>query len=125
MEDRDTTEARLDPKVDLEHYLRARSKGTGHNLAIIIASRAAPAMDRQDERWGTKRDPEAQARGINAVGKYQAGLARFPGDPQAVVSSRGDARRVAEKNGWTISKGPNNEGQGSTQSRRAQAQVSL
>lgn len=45
-----------------------------------------------------------------ARGKYQAGLARYPGDPEAFVQSRADARRVADKRGLAIHHGPANSG---------------
>lgn len=81
-------------------------------MAMIIASRRAPGTDRTDERWRLTHDPEAHARGLKGPGKYQPGLARFPGDPQAVVSSRGDAERVCKKNGWKITDQPMNAGKG-------------
>jgi hypothetical protein len=97
---------------DFAHYQRCREKGSSHNMAMILASGKAPGSDRTDERWRLTRDPEAHARGLKGPGKYQPGLARFPGDPEAVVSSRGDAERVAKKRGWTITKEPNNAGKG-------------
>lgn len=32
--------------------------------------------------------------------KYLSGLARYPGDPEAWVGSRGDVQRICEKRGW-------------------------
>jgi hypothetical protein len=42
-----------------------------------------------------------ESHGVSVVGKkYLSSLARFPGDPEAWVSGRGDAQRVLEKRGW-------------------------
>jgi hypothetical protein len=39
--------------------------------------------------------------GVNPVGKvYLSSLAKFPGDPEAWVSGRGDIQRIVDKNGW-------------------------
>jgi hypothetical protein len=44
---------------------------------------------------------EALAAGVDPKGKvYLGGLARYPGDPEAWVSGRGDVRRVVEGRGW-------------------------
>jgi hypothetical protein len=41
----------------------------------------------------------AEEVGVNVKGKvYKSGLARFPSDPEAWISGRGDAQRVFEKN---------------------------
>ena len=43
----------------------------------------------------------AEAAGVSPKGKqYMSSLAAFPGDPEALVDSRGDARRLLEKRGW-------------------------
>lgn len=43
----------------------------------------------------------AKAHGVSTTGKkYLSGLARFPGDPEAWVDSRGDVQRTLEKRGW-------------------------
>lgn len=42
----------------------------------------------------------AAAAGVNTTGKvYKKTLARFPGDPQAWISDRGDVRRLCEQRG--------------------------
>jgi len=107
----------FDQEIDREHYRRCRRKGTSRALARILASGKAPGTDRTDERWRLQRDPEAYARGLRCTGKYQPGLARFPGDPEAVVSSRAEARKVVDKNGWKIQDGPVNA-ENSVQRRR-------
>lgn len=43
----------------------------------------------------------AEAAGVSTTGKaYMHGLAAFPGDPRAWVSTRGEVRRVVEERGW-------------------------
>lgn len=43
----------------------------------------------------------AESMGASTTGKkYLSGLARFPGDPEAWVDSRGDVQKVLEKRGW-------------------------
>jgi len=43
----------------------------------------------------------AKAAGVSPAGKrYMSSLAAFPGDPEALIDSRGDAKRVLEKRGW-------------------------
>lgn len=44
---------------------------------------------------------EAEKRGMNVKGrKYIGSLARFPGDPEAWVSGRGDVQKICEERGW-------------------------
>lgn len=46
---------------------------------------------------------EAKATGVSTKGKvYIGGVARYPGDPEAWVSGRGDVQRVAEKRNLTV-----------------------
>jgi len=53
------------------------------------------------EEEGNRLRKVAEAGGQNVKGKvYLGGLARFPGDPEAWVSDRGDVKRVIEKRGW-------------------------
>lgn len=43
----------------------------------------------------------ARRAGVSTTGKtYLSALAKFPGDPRAWVSGKGDIKRVAEANGW-------------------------
>lgn len=105
--------ARLRPE-QFDHYMRCRSKGQSHSIALILASCRAPSMDRTDERWRLSRDKHRvvgkHGKVPNAQGKYQAGLADYPGDPSAFVCSRGEARRVAASKGLTICDAPANAG---------------
>jgi len=54
-------------------------------LEEMLAARKAPGV--VTDRW---------MRG----GVYMPPLARFPGDPEATVASRGDVRRVLDRRGW-------------------------
>lgn len=43
----------------------------------------------------------AESAGVSVTGKkYLSQLARYPGDPEAWVSGRGDVQRICEKRGW-------------------------
>lgn len=82
-------------------YCRCRTNGQSHNMGIVLASRQAPGSNRADER--------VLARGVN--GKYQSGLARYPGDPQAYVTSvtgpHSDfARKLDEQGKVLVGDGP-------------------
>jgi hypothetical protein len=53
------------------------------------------------EQAGNHYREVAESLGASVTGKkYIAGLANFPGDPEAWVDSRGDAQRLLEKRGW-------------------------
>lgn len=97
-------------------YEEARESGTGHNLAKMCVLRKPPAVMTDDVFLAGRRNnaqfvnhPKlghyykgvAESKGISTVGKtYISGLARYPGDPEAWVSGRGDAKNVLEKRGW-------------------------
>jgi hypothetical protein len=110
--------------MDRSHYDRCLAKGTSPKLAEILASGSAPGTNRADERWRLMRDPESKARGLKGLGKYQPSLARFPGDPQAVVHSRAHAKAVADKNGWKITDRPINSESSNQQRRKERRRVS-
>ncbi|MDZ7378494.1 MAG: hypothetical protein ONB06_04025, partial [candidate division KSB1 bacterium] len=55
-------------------------------LEEMLAARQAPGVITDKRRFGG--------------GKYVASLARFPGDPEAHISSMAEARRVLERRGW-------------------------
>ena len=88
-------------------YDAAIGRGESHNIAEIVASGKPPGMDLKDERWRLG-DERAEWGKEVPKGKYQSGLARYPGDPEAFVSSRADARRLAQKRGLRIIDGPAN-----------------
>jgi hypothetical protein len=82
----------------------------------MFAHQSGPALN-TDTRWLSGHDftvnpdelegatllNEARAAGVSTRGKvYKGGLARFPGDPEAWVESRGDCVRRAEALGLTL-----------------------
>lgn len=90
---------------------------TASKLDDMLASRVAPGLgtDTQFFQGLGTRDPfesvpsemrefyrqRAVASGVNPNGKqYLSSLARFPGDPQALVESRADIERVCDKEGF-------------------------
>lgn len=88
------------------HYERSRAKGTSERLALMLATGKAPMLDRQSERWRLSNDGKRQ--GVSATGKYQAGIARFPNDPAAFVTSKNQAKEVAKRHGYEVSDRPMN-----------------
>jgi hypothetical protein len=95
-------------------YLQMRADGVTHKLAEMLALQAPPMSntDREflegtqnqfvgDEKTGDLFKKIANRRGVSVTGKhYVGGLAKFPGDPEAWVGSRGDVKRVLEDRGW-------------------------
>ena len=98
-------------------YARMRRIGESHRMAELLALRAFPATRTDSEflkgtheqfadtpELGDKYKAIAEAHGLNTNGLvYIRGLARFPGDPQAWISGRGDVTRIAEERGWGVS----------------------
>jgi hypothetical protein len=100
-------------------YEEMRRSGESHAIAEILALRQTPASrtDREfllgdvncnqfaaDPESGKLYRSVAEQSGVSVAGKkYISQLARFPGDPQAWVSGRGDVERVCRKNGWGCS----------------------
>src|SRR5271154_7062156 len=101
------------------HYDRCIAEGTSPVLAEMFAL-GQPPMSNTDREFlaGTENGrqfegqeevgdyyrQEATKAGVNTTGKvYKNGLARFPGDPEAWVSGRGDVQRVIEERGWNCS----------------------
>lgn len=99
-------------------YESMRSAGESHNISEMLAFHKGPTLetDTTFTRGYTthpfgKRPPnplaakkylaEAKKAGVNINGKrYLSGLARFPGDPQAWVTSKSDIKRLCESRGW-------------------------
>ena len=98
-------------------YERMRADGLSHNLAEMFALQAPPQIAGTDnifleghcngsqfdgqEYVGELYKAEARAAGVDITGKvYLGGLARYPGDPEAWVSGRGDVKRICEQRGW-------------------------
>lgn len=105
-----------DPAIQA-HYERCRLEGTSHTLAEMFAFRQPPMSNTDREfleghcngnqfedaphigDWYAARAREA---GVDPKGKvYLHGLARYPGDPEAWVSGRGDVQKVVESRGWS------------------------
>jgi hypothetical protein len=99
------------------HYDQCIAQGTSPALAEMFAL-GAPPMSNTDREFlegrggcydqfagqhdvGDHYARVARQHGVDVTGKvYLSGLARFPGDPAAWVSGRGDVRRVCEQHGW-------------------------
>lgn len=93
-------------------YWKMRFDGQSHKLAEMLATRSFPAVRGtdsdfmkgshiQDTQLDEYRHRMANAQGVDTTGKrYLAGLAAFPGDPEAWVSGTSDVKRVCEKRGW-------------------------
>lgn len=96
-------------------YEQMRADGSSHKLAEMLALQSPPMsntdrefLEGQHEQFAAtphhgdyyakqaKRHGLANTKGLT----YMPGLARFPGDPQAWVTGRGDVAKVVEKNGW-------------------------
>lgn len=76
-------------------------------MAMILAGGRAPSVSRRDERWRSS-DESASFGKKMPRGKYQTGLASFPGDKSAIVQSKGEAEAVAKAKGITILQEPMN-----------------
>lgn len=74
----------------LDRYAACLVEGSSPRLADMLASRQAPAL--MTDAVFMQGHPEAR--------KYMPSLARFPGDPEAFVSGRGDIDRVLRERGW-------------------------
>jgi hypothetical protein len=108
-------------RADLLCYWDSRLKGSSQSLAEMFALQAAPLPKTDStflsgfgangaqfqggpmaEEQGNHYKRVAEAGGQNVTGKvYLASLAKYPGDPRAWISDRGDVRRVVEERGWT------------------------
>ena len=94
------------------HYWKMRLKGESHRMAEMLATRSFPGIrgtdstfmqgsHMQDGMLEGVRQRMAQAAGVDTNGRrYIAGLARFPGDPEAWVSGLSDVRRICTDRGW-------------------------
>jgi len=100
-------------------YVAMRLAGESRKMAAMLALRRGPALRTDSEfrrghtngsqfsacPWvGTHHRRAAERAGVDPAGKiYLSGLARYPGDPGAWVSGRGDIRRLVEDRGWGCS----------------------
>lgn len=104
-----------------EFYVLSRRNGTAHRMAEMFAFQRSPAL-KTATRWigGHERtitddmpeivrhrmEASAKAAGVTCDGAvYKSSLARFPGDPEAWVSSVEDCKRVADKRGMKLEGG--------------------
>lgn len=79
----------------LPEYLENRVLlGNGHNLALMFATQRPP-MSSSDKEF--LQDTHETGK------KYISQLARYPNDPRAWVSSRGDVLRICEQENWDCS----------------------
>lgn len=95
-------------------YEKCRAEGTSHKLAEMLAFQRPPMSNTDREflegtgsqfadtpQLGDAYAEVAKAHGQSITGKvYMSGLARFPGDPKAWVTGRGDVAKVLDENGW-------------------------
>ena len=109
------------PKISRDPFIQARyeimrDEGTSHNMAEILAVRKSPNFTTDDhfnkghcngnqfdgqEKAAAYYKRKAVAAGVSTTGKvYKSSLARFPGDPQAWVSSRSDVKKILEERNW-------------------------
>ncbi len=100
-------------------YVDMRLAGESRKMAAMLALRQGPALRTDSEfrrghtngsqfsacPWvGTHHRRAAERAGLDPTGRiYLSGLARYPGDPAAWVSGRGDIRRLVEDRGWGCS----------------------
>lgn len=100
-------------------YVIARRNSATHEFAMILSMQKAPGIETNDTFWaGRKRFDQvfgetyadtvrtklaAQGVHLGETGEYMPELARFQGDPQAVVpfhGARDHIRKLCEKRGW-------------------------
>lgn len=104
----------------LSLYVITRRSGTGHRLATMLALQQPHAVETTDTFWaGRKRFDQVYgqeyagnirkrlaAQGVTLGNKeYFPELAKFPGDPEAVMGFddiRGNIRKLAEKRGHAV-----------------------
>lgn len=80
------------PQVQAE-YEAMREAGESHNMAEMLALQAFP-FGRDENR--------ILMQGKESGKFYSSGLARFQGDPRAIVSSAADIRRIAQEDGLIV-----------------------
>lgn len=100
--------------IDEVYYCAMRLDGASHKWAEMLALQSPPMSNTDREflegsgeqfaktpHMGDYYKSVAERHGKNVKGmKYISGLARFPGDPDAFVTGRGDVQRVCEARGW-------------------------
>lgn len=100
-----------------EFYLDLLERGESQRIAEMLALQAAPRcvtddtffagkkngqQFAKDEATGNAYAQELRAKGVSTAGKtYMHSLAKYPGDPEAWVSSRSEAVALIKKRGWS------------------------
>lgn len=112
----------IEERATMFLYWDMRLDGASANIAEMLALQTPPMSntDREflqghcngnqfdkgplTETVANRLKAAAEAGGQNVTGKvYLGGLARYPGDPEAWVSGRGDVKRVVESRNWKCS----------------------
>jgi hypothetical protein len=107
-------------------YEILRESGESHHIAEICALRRSPGLVTDSrfnyghvngnewvgqEDFGARYKKTAKRAGVDITGaRYLAGLARYPGDPEAWVRSRADVKDVAKRRGYTLEGSVNYKG---------------
>jgi hypothetical protein len=107
------------PITRLALYMISRTKGNSHRFAVACAMQRFPGTRTEDVYWGgrkhfaevygdayfnqTKQGLAKQGVNLTAHDEYFPELARFPADPQAVVTrsqGRSYIQQLCERRGW-------------------------
>lgn len=85
----------------LEEMLRDRKPPRANtDREFLLGQCNGNQFEGQEDR-GDALKAISESFGMDTTGKvYMSGLARFPGDPQAWVSGKGDAEKVLDTMGW-------------------------
>jgi hypothetical protein len=100
--------ARTLTRGQLDRYLKSRQAGDSPRLALVIATRQFPAVNRKEEMWRLKDSSQQQGRKALRSGHYMetmadpAAVKQHGSDPRAYVESMKEARELAERRGLQI-----------------------
>lgn len=102
----------------IDHYMLCRHNGCTPRMAAVLALKKFPGVKTDttfmkgkltgDASFKTSAEAawylaQAEKAGVSTTGKhYYRSMARFPGDPEAWLDSRGDVSRLAEQRGWNV-----------------------
>ena len=123
--------SRFGPFSAAAHYIRMRREGESHGMASILAKQKSPGLNTDTTFWAgrphlasligdmafTEIEGELAKHGckLGANNEYFPELARFPGDPEAVVhhsDGRAYIQKLCEKRGWACRGSVNVAGRG-------------
>ncbi|MBX6312827.1 MAG: hypothetical protein IRY99_07925 [Isosphaeraceae bacterium] len=119
MDEHEIDDALALPDDQFRRYKAMRLDGQSHTFALMLATKRFPGI-RTDSTFNVGRvngnqfedcplrgdyyKRMAEAAGVSTTGKFYSGaLARFPGDPEAWISGRGDVERLCRERGWNCS----------------------